>query len=252
MSSYKISHFRDLSDAFKSIKPNVLLRSGHLSKLNTVKKNRFIDEYNITDIIDLRTSEELEDKPENFNKINYYNFPVLTNFENPLVNSKTRRKILNHIMIDEGGSINHLKNVYETLALSENARLYFKKFIEIILNAKGSVLWHCTQGKDRTGVASILLLFILGFDKDDIKKDYLNYNLKSKFKRLMIKTAMRIFTLSNKKAVELDNLLIAKGCYFDAYYDAVISKYSSFDNYFEKVFNLNKDDILKIREKYLY
>lgn len=35
------------------------------------------------------------------------------------------------------------------------------------------VLWHCTQGKDRTGLVTMLTLFLLGVDIDDVQRDYM-------------------------------------------------------------------------------
>lgn len=35
------------------------------------------------------------------------------------------------------------------------------------------VLWHCTQGKDRTGLLTMLTLFLLGVSEEDVQRDYL-------------------------------------------------------------------------------
>ena len=40
----------------------------------------------------------------------------------------------------------------------------------------GSVLWHCSEGKDRCGLTSALLLEALGVEKDKIMEDYLETN----------------------------------------------------------------------------
>lgn len=63
--------------------------------------------------------------------------------------------------------------VYTNLAQGEEARQAYRGFFDALLEAKGgAVLWHCTQGKDRTGVAAILLLTALGADRADIEADY--------------------------------------------------------------------------------
>jgi hypothetical protein len=38
----------------------------------------------------------------------------------------------------------------------------FKKILRVILNTEGVVLFHCTAGKDRTGVLAALLLLAAG------------------------------------------------------------------------------------------
>ncbi len=39
-----------------------------------------------------------------------------------------------------------------------------------------AVLWHCTGGKDRTGLAAMLILSALGVDEETVVKDYLLTN----------------------------------------------------------------------------
>ena len=63
--------------------------------------------------------------------------------------------------------------VYRGITLSEESKEAYAKFLKLVLeNEKGSVLFHCTSGKDRTGIASLLLLHILGVDKETIIGDH--------------------------------------------------------------------------------
>ncbi len=43
-----------------------------------------------------------------------------------------------------------------------------KDVFKTIANASGGVLYHCTAGKDRTGVVSAILLSFLGVSEEDI------------------------------------------------------------------------------------
>ena len=42
--------------------------------------------------------------------------------------------------------------------------------------SKGCVLWHCTEGKDRCGLLSAVLLLALGVERSTILEDYLLTN----------------------------------------------------------------------------
>ena len=55
----------------------------------------------------------------------------------------------------------------------------FSEFFRVLLEApEGSaVLWHCTNGKDRTGVAAMLLLGVLNVDEETIMEDFLLTNV---------------------------------------------------------------------------
>ena len=47
-----------------------------------------------------------------------------------------------------------------------------KKIFEIMANADGSVLFHCQEGKDRTGIISMILFGLVGVFRTDIMADY--------------------------------------------------------------------------------
>ena len=49
----------------------------------------------------------------------------------------------------------------------------FDEMIEFLLNAKSNVLYFCNAGKDRTGVASAVLLYRLGMPYGYIVEDYM-------------------------------------------------------------------------------
>ena len=52
-----------------------------------------------------------------------------------------------------------VKEMYPTLFFHpECQKQYAKFFREVLATENGAILYHCTQGKDRTGVASALLL----------------------------------------------------------------------------------------------
>ena len=43
--------------------------------------------------------------------------------------------------------------------------------------SRGAILWHCTEGKDRCGMTTALVLEALGVDRETILEDYLKTNL---------------------------------------------------------------------------
>ena len=55
----------------------------------------------------------------------------------------------------------------------EDCRSMFSRFLQEAASAPGAILWHCSQGKDRTGLAAAFLLSILGASREDIMADYM-------------------------------------------------------------------------------
>ena len=65
-------------------------------------------------------------------------------------------------------------DLYRSLVNDQSPR--FAEFFEHLLAARGGVVFHCTAGKDRTGLAAALLLLALGVPRAVVLEDYLITN----------------------------------------------------------------------------
>ena len=74
--------------------------------------------------------------------------------------------------------------IYEELAGDEACVSQYRKFFALLQSPeKLPLLFHCSAGKDRTGVAAALFLLALGVDEREVFEDYLesNRNLAGKY-----------------------------------------------------------------------
>ncbi|NWM39887.1 tyrosine-protein phosphatase, partial [Escherichia coli] len=79
-----------------------------------------------------------------------------------------------------------------TEPFSQNA---FKKILETLASQKdGATIFHCSEGKDRTGLTTVFILYLLGVNWETIRQDYLYSN----------------FTLRDYQAA-MDKKIIAEG-----------------------------------------
>lgn len=141
---------------------NVLFRSDNLCQLTEEDWNR-LKEHNIKTIIDLRSSSEANLQgytvPED---ISYIHSPLQKeeiNLENPL----------------ESAGSGFVKSMMEGyLSIVDTCTDLLVETLLSILEGleKGAVLFHCTAGKDRTGVISAVLLYLLKVSDEDIIADY--------------------------------------------------------------------------------
>lgn len=70
-----------------------------------------------------------------------------------------------------------MQQFYTDLVTEENAVKEFQEFFSILQNEENcSVIYHCTAGKDRTGIATALILESLNVDCNTIESDYLLSN----------------------------------------------------------------------------
>lgn len=114
--------------------------------------------FGIRSVIDLRSAEEIESAPNPMasdNRFTYCNIPVFQTDASPSALTKSgiaMGKLYIHMLKD----------------CKESFRSIFKQ----ILDARGGVLFHCSAGKDRTGVLSALLLSLVGVDEDTVIREY--------------------------------------------------------------------------------
>jgi len=108
-------------------------------------------------------------------------------------------------------------------------------------NPDGNVplLFHCTAGKDRTGMSAALILYALGADDKLVMDDYLLSN-----KYIEAKFAKEIKAYPN-----LLGLFSVKKEYLQAGLDAIKKNDENVENFLTKKLHV---DIKKIRSLYLY
>ncbi len=68
-------------------------------------------------------------------------------------------------------------DMYDVFATSNYSRnMYHSFFNQLLEGGDGTTLWHGSSGKDRTGIATVLILSALGVSQDTIMQDYLLTN----------------------------------------------------------------------------
>lgn len=139
----------------------------------SAQDQQLLFDYGIRTVIDLRSDAEIIRYPDRYLRgTNYLRVPVLN--EN-LTNSMTKIADLSQNAKSEYG-IKQMLEVYNLLVTQEQAQQAYRDIFTILAESNGGVLIHCATGKDRTGVAVILLLRVLGIPNSVIKDNYLMTN----------------------------------------------------------------------------
>ena len=140
---------------------HVFVRSSRLTDL-TDNDNDLLKKYGITDIIDLRGVTKIQStfiSDDNINK-DYFNFYYL-----PLSTVEMEQYAKEHELEDDF-------NFGEGYKFLLDNKVKIKEIFDILANAKGGVLFHCTAGKDRTGVVAALILGLCNVPDEDIIANY--------------------------------------------------------------------------------
>ena len=245
-----VTHYR--------IKKNVLIRSSRLDKMSEKRRNKFFTDYNIKTVIDLRTDVEInESKKINFPpSVTYIKIPILTKRFFGITHEKKMSKVLKKESIrylDKVKKDEYLVEMYKSILFDEESQKYFREFFDcLIAHEDGAILYHCTSGKDRTGIVTMFILSIIGISEQTIIEDYA---ASTYFNRSYIRT--RIFLL--RVAIILDrkfrrllaSMLYSKKEYLQKTIEAINEKYGSINNYMVMVLGLTEEKQMIIRKRLL-
>ncbi len=231
-----ITNFRDLggiSNLYKQhVRPHRLYRSGLLSNATPADIARIQGELNIGTIVDLRTRMERNGEPDP-------QIPGIKHIVAPMVPVKTLgltfqdynwREILQGRWDPDTYDICGVYRKMVDPRVSPRWRLIFKALLDA--GDKG-VLFHCSNGKDRTGLVIAIILSVLNVGEDEIMHDYCetNYELADRRNKIIHQAfrAQKQPKLSDK----IGPLLEARPEYINAAFDAIDEKYGNFVTFLE-------------------
>ena len=144
------------------------------------------------------------------------------------------------------------QQMYPNLVNDPECQKQFAQFFRLILETEnGAVLYHCTQGKDRTGFASALILAALGASRDTIVADF---DATNRVYEKDVRRCCRNVRLMGGKEVEIATVKSFLGANTDNIINALDSidkEYGSMEAYLKGPIGLTDQDILTLRERYL-
>lgn len=244
----------------KTIKRGLLLRTGHLLDVTEDEKAVLADKYDLYAIGDLRSEREAAEKPDpTIGTSKNYGMSVFD-----MLSAKDYAPESNAPSIAELDLIT-VYNISKAYGLLEDD-LYVKilespkgkegytKFFKMLSEAprNRAVLWHCTGGKDRTGMASALLMSVLGVDEETVVEDFMATNV---FNAERIEKTRRSLTAKNVDNEVIDGVIILVDGVDKRFLTNAISfmkeKYGSVKGYVKTALGVTDEEIEELKNKYL-
>jgi protein tyrosine/serine phosphatase len=113
----------------------------------------------------------------------------------------------------------------------------FTRYFGALAALPGSILIHCSAGKDRTGILAALTLNLLGVHRDDIMHDYLLTNDISSIAERLPRLKERLAAQHEFEPDDtaLATLLRVEPAYLSRMYRAIAKRSVSVDQYLETV-----------------
>ena len=228
------------------MKKNVLFRCAKLSTLNKEDIITF-ETLNPYAVVDFRDPKEINKAPDNLSKgliDKYISLPISASTLSRMVAQKSV----------EGDTMKTYEKVME-----ESYKLYvnnhqhvWKEFLNILLNSNNKpVIFHCSAGKDRTGIASFIIQRILNNSMELIYKNYL---LSNQLLTTQAATAEQTTSSSNDDLLVTETMLNVlskvKKTYLLSAINEIENKYQTLENYIIEGLNFDKNKIYQLKRQY--
>lgn len=229
-------NFRDLG-GFKTkdgryTKWGKIFRSDDLHNL-TDDDLEYLSSIPLVSIVDFRSEPEIKQAPDRNPTTLKNNYKLSINPGNLLIYdsiaTKTEAELelvmmqLNESLVSDSSCVRSYKDFFQLLQSDEEMPLMF----------------HCSAGKDRTGMAGALVLYALGIDEETIFNDYMSSNdyLGDKYAPL------------KEEYSNMSAMFEVRRKYLKAGWDKIKTDYGSVDNFLTNTLSVDTD---KMKEKHLY
>ena len=259
-----IANARDLGGIIgaggRMIRPRRLLRTAHLHDATDADVERLKKEFNIKCIFDFRSVGESDALPDRMIEgIQHYSLPTI----DMRAEQTTGKPIPEEAFLDlENHIVNYAfypevqqmaANMYPSLICSEFSQLQYATFLRLIVEAPddGGILWHCAQGKDRTGWGAAFLMFALGVEKETIIADFDLSNIA--YKPLVDRLNNEILSRGggDKEMAVIHAFMGVSTANFIHTLDIIDQEFHGMMNYLHTILCLTSADIQLLRKRYL-
>lgn len=245
-----IRNFRDISGYKnrdgKVMKKNMIFRGGALDRMTQEEADYFENTLAVRHILDFRDEKETEmAKDHPFYMAEYEQISALRvqkhddngfNFEE-IIKNKMDPEQFQYIL-------GYLKEGYKTMAFDNPA---YQRLFELLLKNDGHIYFHCTAGKDRTGVAGFLVMMALGMDEEDAVGEYL---LSNEYLKRGIDDLAGQLNIPDEYRRMCEPLLGVQEDFIRLTIDSVKDKYGSYDEFFDCQYKLDREKRNRLIEIY--
>lgn len=229
-------NFRDLGGILtrdgRRVKWGKLFRADDLSNL-TESDLSYLESIPITSVIDFRGIAETRRTPDQL--------PVGVRFTYPI--SITQMNLNTDVVQSKLQELNmdmYMKGMYRSLVTEPVCVKAYRTFFKILQHRLSApIVFHCSAGKDRTGMAAALVLYALGVPEKTIMEDYL---------------ASRVYLAGKYETViarfpRSEPMFTVKRPFLQAGINQIKREYGSMSCFLENTLGV---DLEKMKDMYLY
>ncbi|MEG0375810.1 MAG: tyrosine-protein phosphatase, partial [Raoultibacter sp.] len=256
----------------RHVKPRMLIRSALLADATEHDAKSLIDDFRLRKVIDFRTEEERLKRPDPedlFLGVSFIDIPVLNTQALGITREGGIKGLIEAAKSLEADPAEIMIKIYPSMLLNERSMQGYAAFFDELLkdegaplgsdpligdasaHAEGSVLWHCSAGKDRAGLAAALLLYVLGVPYERILADYLATNKYIESHTQEILDMLATYHMAERLDGSVRVLNSADERFLNAAFDSVKEQYGDIDTYLREALGITSEKVEALRAKYL-
>lgn len=240
----------------RTIAAGRLIRSGDLHKCTDEDIELLRAGHGLIRVVDFRTAKERGGAPDPQSRMQGIDFAELPVFSEAAVGITHEGGIAGDIAALKrfsGNAHETIRDLYVTCLLDEERQAGpSREFFETLLAAEdGATLWHCTEGKDRAGLASVLVEYAPRRSDAPHPRGLLATNLFVRDATEEILDALAGHGLLEHVDLDVDSIFYADMDYLDAALEAVEQECGGMDAYLAAVLGVGERERERLRELYL-
>ena len=246
----------------RRVKSGLLIRTGQLTQACPEALGALQTRYRVQTVVDFRMSAEHQALPDPV-------IPGAKKLHLPPVEMEDMLLGVDPALVEKYGNPNMDRmtlftvsyengmlsdRLYEKFLLSDRGKRAWRTFFEALLALEEgrAILWHCTDGKDRTGCAAMLTLFALGAEEGVVMRDYL---LTNEYNALRLNAIRQKILPLGWPEEKVTALLFMSGGVAKAYMTnairALLADYGSVLAYLKQELGVGNAEIAALRQMFL-
>lgn len=252
-----LTNFRDLGGYRtrdgKTVRKGVLYRGAALASLNA-EDTAFVGKLGLRTVLDLRSQSEVDAAPDEVPQgAEYVHSSGILSLDSAAGAGSLDMKSLISGAAGDPDTLaklgQYMVGSYREMALHPQA---FVTAFQLLLDEENTPLFfHCTAGKDRTGVCAAYILRVLGVPVETVMEDYLlsNHHRRQAVEESMAQLKGQISSQAILDAMQA--MLTVDESYLQANFAAIDEHYGGFDGFVQTGLGLRVQDVAKLQRAYL-
>lgn len=248
----------------KTVKRGVLLRTAKLSDATEADVERLLSVYHLAVDVDFRGDGEVEKAPDpQMEGVEYLNIHILDDSAGLSEEMDAEMAALE----EQGVEVDKITmtrlamkygvftdQMYVDFLSSDVGKAGYSQFFQALLTLPEdrAILFHCSQGKDRTGCGAMLILFALGADEETVMADFL---LTNEYNASLIAEERAYLIENGIREDELDTFMKTMDQVYPEFMENAIrwmnETYGSPLGYITQELGVTEADIQALRDRFL-